>query len=192
MNKAYKEIVIIGISLGVLGLTLQIVGNFIPSIIWAFIIGVSTYPVYMYWRKFFGCFYVLSAFVFTIFFIILFLFPLIYLLIVLLKELQVFITYLQKVNYAEICIPVYLKNIPIIGNDLISYWNNYFNSPNYIKNLLYDVHLLFLLVSSYIKKIGMDLFHRGIQFIFTVLILFFFIVILMNGLIRLIVLENFV
>lgn len=174
MNENHKELISMGLTVGIICLTLFIIHRFIPSMIWASIIVISTYPLYKKWRFFFGNRDNLSAFLFTLLIGFLFLLPFSWLVKILINELQVFINFLQAVNQQGGAAPEFFKNFPFIGNDLIMYWNDNIGKPGKIRDLLSNVHLSLTPTSYYVKQIGANLAHRSVQVGFTLLSLFFF------------------
>lgn len=174
MNENHKELITIGLTISIIVLTIYIVHHFIPSMIWAAIIAIATYPLYSRWRWFFGQQHNLSAFLFTTILSLLLLLPLSWLVSILVKELQVFINFLQTINRDGGAAPDVIRQFPIIGSDLVAYWDANIGSPGYVKQLLSNLHLSLTPASYYIKEIGANLAHRGFQLGFTIMTLFFF------------------
>ncbi|KTD06121.1 permease [Legionella gratiana] len=174
MNENHKELISMGLTIGIIVLSLFIIHRFIPSMIWASIIVIATYPLYERWRRFFGNKDDLSALLFTTLIGLLFLLPLSWLVGLLIKELQIFINFLQSLNEKGGVAPEFLKKFPWIGNDLVVYWDNNIGKPGMIKGLLSNIHLSLTPTSYYVKQIGSNLAHRSVQVGFTLLSLFFF------------------
>ncbi|KTC86298.1 AI-2E family transporter [Legionella brunensis] len=174
MNENHKELISIAVTVGIIGLAVFIVHRFIPSMIWASIIGIATYPLYLRWRGFLGNYHNLSALLFTFILALLFLLPLSWLVSILVKELQLFINYLQLINRQGGQAPSFFQQFPIIGSDLVDYWDTNIGQPGKVRNLLSNLHLSLTPASYYIKQVGVNLAHRGFQLGFTLLALFFF------------------
>lgn len=174
MNENYKELISIALTLGIILLALFIIHRFIPSMMWAAIIVIATYPLYCRWRSFFGGHDTWAALLFTTVLSLLFVLPLSWLVTLLVKELQLFINYLQMINREGGQAPGLLKQLPIIGNELVTYWDNNVGQPGSVRYGLSNLHLSLTPVSYYIKQIGTNLAHRGFQLGFTLLSLFFF------------------
>jgi predicted PurR-regulated permease PerM len=104
----------------------------------------------------------------------LFLLPLSWLIGILIKETQLFIGFLQQVNQDGGSAPEVLKNLPFIGNDVVTYWDANIGKPGNIKTFLSNLHLSLTPFSYYVKQIGYNVAHRSIQVGFTLLTLFFF------------------
>lgn len=174
MNENHKELLSIGLTVSIVILSIYIVHKFIPSMIWAGIIVIATYPLYGRWTKFFGDNSNTAAFLFTTLMGLLFLLPLSWLIGILIKESQLFVNFLQGVNREGGAAPDFFKNIPLVGSDLILYWDEHIGKPGLIKGFLSNLHLSLSPASYYIKQIGFDLAHRSFQVGFTLLTLFFF------------------
>jgi predicted PurR-regulated permease PerM len=174
MNESHKELISMGLTVGIIVLTLFIIHKFIPSMTWAAIIVIATYPLYQRWRNFFGVKHNLSALLFTVLMGLMFLLPLSWLLGILIKESQLFINFLQHINKDGGVAPDFLKNLPIIGGDIVKYWDENIGKPGNIKSFLSNLHLTITPTSYYIKEIGVNLAHRSFQVGFTLLTLFFF------------------
>ncbi len=174
MNENHKELISIGLTVGIVALTLFIIHRFIPSMIWAAIIVIATYPLYKKWRHMFGNKDNLAAFLFTTLIGLLFLLPLSWLVRILITEIQYFINFLQNLNQQGGAAPEVLKNFPFLGNELVTYWDNNIGQPGKIRDFLSNIHLSLTPTSYYVKQIGTNLAHRSVQVGFTLLTLFFF------------------
>ena len=54
MNETHKEWFSIGLTVGIILFALFIIHRFIPSLVWAAIIAIASYPLYRRWRRVFG------------------------------------------------------------------------------------------------------------------------------------------
>lgn len=174
MKENQKELISMGLTVSIVALTVFIIHKFLPSILWAAIIVIATYPLYKRWVRFFGNRDTLSALLFTTIMGLLFLIPLSWLIGILITEIQLFVNFLQQINTNGGAAPDFLKNFPFVGKELIVYWDEHFGKPGYIKNVLSNLHLTLTPASYYIKQIGVNLVHRSVQVGFTILTLFFF------------------
>lgn len=174
MNKNHRELISISLTVGIVLLTLFIIHKFIPSIVWAAIIVIATYPLYKRWCVFFGARESLSAFLFTTAMSLLFLLPLSWLIGILIKESQIFVNFLQQLNQNGGAAPVFFSKIPWVSTDLVKYWDDNLGKPGNLKNVLSNLHATLTPATYYIKQIGFDIAHRGFQVGFTLLTLFFF------------------
>lgn len=174
MNDSHRELISMGLTVLIVALALFIIHRFIPSIIWAGIIAVATYPLYRQWQFYFGARPNLSALLFSTIFGLLLLLPLSWLVSILIKELQLFINYLQTINRHGGLAPTFMEQLPLIGNDIKTYWDANIGKPGDLRHVLSNMHLSLTPASYYIKQVGTNLFHRGFQLGFTLLTLFFF------------------
>ncbi|MBA2648769.1 MAG: AI-2E family transporter [Legionella sp.] len=163
-----------GLTIGIICLTVFIIQNFVTSIIWAAIIGIATYPLYSKWRRSFRGLHTLSALIFTCLMGLLLLLPLSWLLGILVKEAQLFVNFMQHLNKHGGTAPEFFKNIPLIGTEMNTYWDQNIGKPGYIRYLLSNWHLSLSPTGYYIKTIGYNLAHKSFQVVFTLLTLFFF------------------
>lgn len=174
MNENHKELVSICLTIGIVGLAGFIIHRFIPSMLWAAIIVIATYPLYQRWQWLFGRRQNLAAFLFTSILTLLLMAPISWLVTLLVKELQLFINYLQVMNRQGGQAPEFIKDFPVIGGEIIAYWDENFGQPGYLKSFLSNLHLSLTPASYYLKQIGISLAQRSFQLGFTVLSLFFF------------------
>lgn len=174
MNDSHKELISMGLTVSIVALALFIIHRFIPSILWAGIIVIATYPLYKRWRLLFSGKDDLAAMLFTLILALLVILPVSWLVTVLVKELQLLINYLQQINREGGQAPAFLNDFPLIGNELVTYWNDNIGKPGNVKYILSNLHLTLTPASYYIKQVGLNLAHRGFQLGFTMLTLFFF------------------
>ena len=66
-----------------------------------------------------------------------------------------------------------MQELPIIGKDLVGYWDQHIGQPGNVKDFLSNMHLPITPTSYYIKHVGGNLVHRSVQLGFTLLSLFF-------------------
>jgi predicted PurR-regulated permease PerM len=174
MNENHKELMSILLSVSVVALALYIIHRFIPSIVWAGIITIATYPLYQKWCLFFGKRKSLAAFLFTIVLAILIIAPLSWMISVLIRELQVFVSFLQSTNAHGSDLPDFMADFPWFTNEIQSYWNEFLGQPGNVKDLLSNLHFSLAPLSHYVKQVSFNIFHRGFQIGFTLMSLFFF------------------
>lgn len=174
MNKNHKEIISMGLTLGIIGLTLFIIHRFLPSLIWAGIIVIATYPLYNPWRKWFGSRQNTSALLFTTILSLLLILPFTWLVSVLVTETQLFINYLQILNRDGGAAPAFFNYVPMLHDELLNYWSKNFGQPGSVKHMLSNLHLSLTPASYYIKRVSLNVAHRSVQVGFTLLCLFFF------------------
>jgi len=173
MNENHKELISMSMTVAIVATALFIIHRFIPSLTWAAIIVIATHPLYKRWVLLFGEWRNLSAFLFTAILALFLIVPVSWLVTVLFKELQLFINYLQVINREGGQAPTFIHNFPMIGNELVLYWDENIAQPGNLKHFLSNLHLSLTPASYYIKQVGANLAHRGFQLGFTLLSLFF-------------------
>ena len=174
MNEHHKELMNRLVTIGIVILTVYLTHHFIPSMIWAAIIMIATYPLYKKWRKLFNHHANIAALLFTFLLSLLLLLPLSWLVGILVKELQWFINYLRWLNREGAQAPALIKQFPFFKSELLQYWQSNFSQPGNLKHFLSNLHISLSPTSYYIKRVGTNLAHRGFQLGFTILTLFFF------------------
>jgi predicted PurR-regulated permease PerM len=174
MNENHRELISMGLTVSIVALTIYISQRFLPSLTWAAIIAISTYPLYKRTRRLLGERHDLAALLFTLLLSLIVVAPFSWLVTVLVKELQLFINYLQDINRVGGHVPAFIHDLPWLGADIEAYWDENIGKAGSVKHLLSNLHLSLTPASYYIKQVGADIAHRGFQLGFTVLCLFFF------------------
>ena len=174
MRENYKSLFSALLTTGVIAFTVLIMHRFIPSLVWAGIITITTYPLYQRWQVLFGRYHNLSALLFTGLLIVLILAPVSWMITILVHELQVLVNYLLMTNQYGSEVPYFLEKIPGFGKEATIYWNNYLGHPGGIKTALSNLHVSLAPWSQLIRQVGISVVHRSVQMGFTLLILFFF------------------
>lgn len=174
MNENHKELISIALTVAIVTFSIFIIHRFIPSLIWAGVIAIATYPLYRSWQRMFGRYHNVAAVLFTSIMVLLFIVPLSWLISVLVKDLQQFLNYLQDINRHGGQAPSFLTEIPWVGQEIITYWDDNFGQPGHLKHFLSNLHLPLTSASHYLKRIGVSVAHRSVQVGFTLMILFFF------------------
>lgn len=172
MNRSHKEVVSMGMSIGIVLFALYIVHRFIPSLVWAAIIVVTTYPIYLRWKKCLRNRDNLAALLFTCFLALLLIVPISWLVSVLLQEFQLFLNYVKQINQMGGAAPSFLQELPMIGDQMVDYWDQHIGQPGNVQSFLSNLHLS-LTTSQYIKEVGGSVVHRSVQVGFTLLSMFF-------------------
>ena len=174
MNDNHKELISIGLSIAIVLLTFYIVHRFLPSMIWASIIVIATFPLYRYWRKMFGTHEAWAALSLTVLIGLFLLLPLSWLVTVLVQETQLLVNYIQDIDKHGGKVPEFITNIPFIGLELEHFWEENMGKPGLMHHVFSNLHLTLAPASYYAKQIGLDIAHRGVQLGFTLISLFFF------------------
>lgn len=174
MNLNHKELFSLFLTLGIVTFSIFIVHRFVPSIVWAAIIASTTYPLYWRWKKIFGKYSNFCAFSFSLLLSLLIILPISWLISLLLSEMQLFFNYTQLLNKEGGNAPDFIQSIPIIGQELVGFWNDNLGKPGNVKELLSNLNHFMAPYSYYLKQVGVNIIHRSFQLGFTLLTLFFF------------------
>lgn len=163
------------LTVAIIGLSIFIVHRFIVPMVWATILTMVSFPLYQRWLRICQNQRNLAAFTFTTLITVLLLLPLSWLVRLAITEVQYLVSFIAIANTKGQTAPHWLIDIPGLGPLIGSYWQKYLGVPGGIKELLASLHLnLSTPTGYYLKKWGVSLLHRGIQFGFTIPCLFFF------------------
>ena len=174
MHGNQKQLISMGLSISIVLMALFIIHRFIPSLVWAGIIVIATYPLYEFWDRLFGRHENWSAFLFTTLLGLMLLLPLSWFISLLVTESQLMLNYLQDINTHGGQCPPFFKQIPFIGNELEGYWEKNIGEAGGVRHLLSNLHISLTPASYYVKQVGFSIAHRSFQVGFTLLTLFFF------------------
>lgn len=172
MNQNHKETISIGLSLAIVLFTFYITHRFIPSLVWAALVVITTYPIYDRWKKLLRGRDNLASFLFTFFLALLLIVPVSWLLSVLVKEFQLFLTYIKHINKTGGEAPTFLQELPMIGDQIAVYWDDHIGQPGNVQSFFSNLNVS-LSTSQYIKQVGGSVVNRSVQVGFTLLSMFF-------------------
>lgn len=174
MANSIRENFGVMVKLAIIVVTLYIVHDFIVPLIWAAIIAIATHPLYHRWRKLLGNHTTWAALIMTFVVALIIAIPVSWLITILIRETQFVVAFLLKANQYGEPTPTWFAKIPWVGMHLQQYWQAHLSQPKGIEHALASIHLPLSESSAYIRQIGISLAHRGIDFCFTMLSLFFF------------------
>ena len=174
MTNSHKELLSMLLTAVIVFCALYIVHRFLQPMVWAGVLGITTYPLYRYFSRPFGRFNQVSSFLFTCALFTLLMLPLSWIVTILVRESQVFLSYLQFLNDNGNAAPQWLVRIPIIGPELQKLWIAELAHPGDLRVLFSKLHLSLMHTSLVAKQIGAVFAHTSIQIGFTFLTLFFF------------------
>lgn len=173
MDKHHRDLISIFLTISLVCISVFVIHRFIPSLLWAGIITMATFPLYRRWERFCHGYKNISSITFTVLVSILIGLPLSWLISVLVIETQVFINFIVHVHKHGETAPEVFVSLPFVGKELSSYWQQHFGQPGGIKSWLTGLHLSLTPLSYYLKQIGVSVVHRSVQFGFTLLCVFF-------------------
>ncbi len=173
MNNSHKELLSILATALIVILATVIVHRFLGCLAWAAVIGITTYPLYRLWSKLFGRFGQVSAFFFTSMMFLLLMVPFSWVISILVREIQLFVNYLQAMNHYGQDAPQWMVKLPWIGVEIQKYWVAELGEPGALKHLFGRLHVSLQHTSYVAKQIGVIFAHTSLQIGFTFLTLFF-------------------
>ncbi len=174
MNRKNQELIDIGLIFAIVIASLYVIHEFIPSLIWAGIIVMTSFPLYVRWRSLLKSWENTAAFTFTLALFLLLLLPLSYVLTIIIKESQLFWSYIQEINESGKDAPTFFQELPMIGDHMVTYWDAHIGQPGNVKTVLSDLSsTASRSTGNFLKTVGGSLVHRSMQIGFTLLSVFF-------------------
>lgn len=159
----------------IVAISIFVVHRFIPSLLWAGIILMMTYPLYDRWHIICRGNDTWAAFTFTILVSIVIFFPLLWLIKVVAHEAHAFISFFVDSNSKGVSPPEVLTSLPWVGKEVHLFWlDQHFDQPDGLKAYLSRLNIDVSSATNVVKVVGAVLFHKSIQVGFTLLSLFFF------------------
>lgn len=174
MVQQHKEMLGIVSTIAIVLLSVYVVHRFIPSMMWAGIITMISFPIYERFERMWAGRKNIASFCFTAVVSIGIVLPMFWLLTVFISETQVFLNFIVKLHNEGGKLPEAIANLPSVGPSIEKYWLVHFSDPESIRTWLSGLHLSLMSASYYLKKIGASVVHRSFQLGFTMLCLFFF------------------
>jgi predicted PurR-regulated permease PerM len=150
-----------------------IVHRFLPALAWAGVLAIAFWPFYKRltgarpkpWDR------ILLPLLLTLLIGLIFTAPFIYVVIEGTREFRVIIHFLAEAQRNGISLPVWLPQLPLIGNVLADWWRANLSDPNAIQELVGHLDTRSLTGSA--RQYGAAILHRLILFGFMLLTLFF-------------------
>jgi predicted PurR-regulated permease PerM len=152
---------------------IAVVWNFIPALLWALIIAIIIWPVFRLLQRLFKQRSWLSALVLTLIVAVLIALPVFSILEVLIREGQVFVTFLMKIDKEGYPVPMWLSHLPY-SREVIAFWQKELSHPGGLSSLLKSMHMPVNPVGSWFRQVGSSVAHWFVTLFFTLIALFFF------------------
>src|SRR3990167_9174033 len=111
MTSNHRELISIGLTILIVAMSLFIIHRFVPSLVWAAIISMSTYPLYQKWQKIFRGWDNVASLLFTMILVFILILPLSWFITILVKEFQFFLNYLHQINSAGGAAPSFIQEL---------------------------------------------------------------------------------
>lgn len=150
-----------------------VIWNFIPALVWAFIIAIVVWPVFRLLQRFFRQVNGLSALVLTSVIAVLVVLPIFSVLDVLIKEGQVFVAFLLKIDKEGYPVPAWLMHLPY-HREIIALWQKGLAHPGGLTALMKSMHMPINSVGTWFRQVGGSVVDWFVTLFFTLIALFFF------------------
>ncbi|WP_256967731.1 AI-2E family transporter [Commensalibacter intestini] len=146
---------------------------FVPALIWGVIFAIACWPLYMKAKKHWP--YQKLGFILPLIFsciiTFLFIFPLTIIAVEATKDIQTAFAWVMHASHDGVPPPQWLHNIPFAKDYILNWWNDNLTDPQSASDLFANLHLSRGVYVT--QRIGAQLFHRGLLFLFTIITLFF-------------------
>ena len=161
------------LALALLGLGCFILQNFLRSLLWAGVLAIAVAPLYERARRRVGPKHegVLLPLAFTVVTTLVFLVPLVLIGIQLAHESGSIVRWLQDVRNNGLPPPAWLDRLPVLHDQVIAWWQANLADPDGARALVGRVDRLNPMQMG--RQLGASVVHRSVDFVFTVLTLFF-------------------
>ncbi len=150
-----------------------VVWSFIPSLLWALIIAIVVWPVFHLLQRVFKQTHWLSALILTLIVAVLIAIPIFSILEILIKEGQLFVTFLLQIDQKGSPAPKWLLDLPY-GQEILAIWEKKLSRPGGLSALLASMHMPVNPVGGWFRQIGSSVAHWFVTLFFTLITLFFF------------------
>jgi len=159
------------LSLAILAAAVWLIHGFIPSLLWAVVIAIATWPL----RVWVGNKTKLKdkwvAGIMTVAVAVLLFFPIIYALIIAASDLGALTSWIMEVQKTGLAVPQWLHMIPKVGDQAINWWTVNLADPAGLSVFLGSSDNAWL--KGLAQNLGTQAAHRLLTLIFTVVTLFF-------------------
>lgn len=175
MNDNHRDLISISFTVIIILLTVFVARQFFVPVAWAAIITIVSWPVYIRVEKWVGQRQVLASTLLTLLFTCVVALPLFWMLMIIIKETHLFINFLIAANNHGEKSPLWLEKLPWVGNYLKVMWDDTLGRSQGISTLLASGSIGSLKpFNDVLKKLGLQVAHRGFIFGFVIISLFFF------------------
>ncbi|QDM19108.1 AI-2E family transporter [Tardiphaga sp. vice304] len=166
------------LALAIFGLALWTAASFLPALIWATILAVSLWPLYLKFAAPFssGRRSNLAAFIFTAIVALVLFTPMSLAVYQIAQQSDVLSTWLKRAQESGVEVPDWVSRLPVVAESLQSWWRANLSDPKAATAWLQSVNADH--ASELFKTFGGQLLHRLFLFLFSLLTLFF---LLRNG-----------
>jgi predicted PurR-regulated permease PerM len=175
MTDTQRDILSAGFSLTLIALAAFVMQRFFLPLIWAGILCVATWPLYLRMRTRFGRHHIVAAAVLTLLLAAVFIVPVLLGVAQAAKQAPELANYVVTANTDGIPVPAFIQHLPGIGDSITEWWQATLSQPHGLAHLMSDREINgFHSASDMIKVAGVGFMHRLVNFGLAFLCLFFF------------------
>lgn len=175
MNRNHRELISILFTIIIVILTIFVAERFFLPVAWAAVIAIVSWPVYVKIERWLGKRQALASAFLTTLITCAVAIPLFWILLIIIKEAHLLFNFLVSANAHGEQSPLWLEKLPWVGNYLANMWNDTLGQPQGISELFSQGSLGSLKpFNDFIRKLGLQVAHRGFIFSFVIICLFFF------------------
>ncbi|MBB5369274.1 MULTISPECIES: AI-2E family transporter [unclassified Janthinobacterium] len=170
-----RDIVSAGFSLALIALTAFVMQRFFLPLVWAGILCVATWPLYLRMRAALGQRPIIAAALLTLASACIFIIPVLLGLAQAAREMPVLANFIVNANMNGLPVPGWTANIPLAGSAISDWWQATLSQPHGLGHLLAGGAVGgFHSARDILRVFGTDVFHRLVDFGLAFLCLFFF------------------
>lgn len=146
---------------------------FLIALLWGLIFAIASWPLYLKIRRKWPLqkYSFLLPLLFSFIIVLVFMLPLSIIVAEASKDFEVLLNWVTQASHSGLPPPDWLQNIPFEKDKVIHWWEQNLSNPESASALLSNLQLKHGIYLT--QKIGSQLLHRGILFIFSILTLFF-------------------
>lgn len=175
MTDTQRDILSAGFSLTLIALAAFVMQRFFLPLIWAGILCVATWPLYLRMRARFGRHPIVAAAVLTLLLAAVFIVPVLLGVAQAAKQAPELANYVVTANTDGIPVPAFIQHLPVIGDSITEWWQATLSQPHGLSHLMSEREINgFHSASDMIKVAGVGFMHRLVNFGLAFLCLFFF------------------
>jgi predicted PurR-regulated permease PerM len=175
MNETQRDVLSAGFSLTLIALAAFVTHRFFLPLIWAGILCVATWPMYVRLRARMGQREVLAAAISTLICAAFFIAPLLLGVTQAARQAPEMANFIATANNDGIPVPAFLQSLPMVGGAVSDWWQATLSQPHGLAHLLADHELGgFHSARDMLKVAGAGFLHRAMDFALAILCLFFF------------------
>jgi predicted PurR-regulated permease PerM len=174
MTETQRDLLSAGFSLTLIALAAFVMQRFFLPLVWAGILCVASWPLYLRLRARLGN-PIIAAALLTLLVAAVFIVPALLGVTQAMRQAPELANYIVSANTDGIAVPDFVAHLPVIGDALAEWWQATLSQPHGLAHLLSDRQINgFHSASDIVKLVGVGLMHRLVDFGLAFLCLFFF------------------